>query len=1038
METTRGNRVSGIAISRFPQRIVIRRRVIAAAILTLLAQCSLYAQSPAQEPESPSSTTTEAATLSAVEVVGTQIKGGAASEALLPVVGLPAMQIEALGVTSGDDLFRSIPQMGEVTFRNSFGGNSSNFVRGDVGSINLRNLGVGNTLLLINGRRTAHHPASQADDDLVPVLTYNANTIPVANLRRVDVLLNGASAIYGTDAVAGVVNNVLRDDVDGGTVSVQYGFGEGTKLRDRSINGMWGRNFADMRGNFTLAYNLQDSTGLRSWDQGWTSTDDRRFDFVGTDLEGNPRLDLRSVVTRWGTFIAQLPTPDAITSGGAVLTTNAGLFHVQPGTSPGCGMLIGDNICVQPGALATAGADRDLRYDVNRSLPVHFQPKYDRVNLFATAKYDFDNGVGIFSELGIYRSRAYSYRQPVNSINSLLATVAASGYWNPFGARLLPDGSENPNRLPGLNIPDEGVDITIRDYRFEDPVRIWVDNVQLRGLFGLRGYHFGWDWESALLFSQARVRDMQNSISSTQLEASMARSTPDAYNPFGGVNSQQTIDAISFTSTRRSQNTLMLWDFKTSRPDLFKMPAGDFGIAAGVEARHERQLDDRDPHLDGTIVWNQASGGVQQSDQYGISPTLDIRGSRSVGGVYAEAYLPLVSPEWGIPLVRNLDMQIAGRAEHYSDFGRVAKPKVALGWEITDQVSMRFSWSKGFRAPNLEQINIDVLTRANRRTDHIQCEALVRSGQVASHSVCDYTQVVSIRREGNPDLQPETSNNISAGIVFEPTFLPDAMGRLSLSLDYYKYEQEGIVGLFGEVNSLILDYIMRVQGIAGGNPNIVREAPTADDVARFAGTGLEPAGAVLFARDRYDNRLPQTVRGLDFGINWTSPETRIGRLTLSANGNRLLEYFREVPAEIQALFDAGADGTIDSSVTLSIAGYGDRIMRYGKVRWKWTGNLFWDYGNFQLGTTGKYVGDFYDTGLAYDGRFWQPGSSMYWNAFGKYNFDREGFWSGTSIKLGVNNLDNRRPPRAADASGYLATIYTPMPRYWYVNLTKEF
>jgi len=78
------------------------------------------------------------------------------------------------------------------------------------------------------GRRTAHHPASQTDDELVPVLTYNANTIPVANLNRVDVLLNGASAIYGADAVAGVVNNVLRDDIDGGRVSLQYGMGEGT------------------------------------------------------------------------------------------------------------------------------------------------------------------------------------------------------------------------------------------------------------------------------------------------------------------------------------------------------------------------------------------------------------------------------------------------------------------------------------------------------------------------------------------------------------------------------------------------------------------------------------------------------------------------------------------------------------------------------------------------------------------------------------------------------------------------------------------
>jgi len=205
--------------------------------------------------------------------------------------------------------------------------------------------------------------------------------------------------------------------------------------------------------------------------------------------------------------------------------------------------------------------------------------------------------------------------------------------------------------------------------------------VQTRALVGLRGYHFGYDWESAVLVSQAQVRDIQNAISSTLLEASMALPTPDAYNPFGGVNSRATLDSITFNATRRTQNTLMLWDFKVSRPDVFHMPAGDFGIAAGVEARHERQHDDRDPHVDGTITWSRLAGGTVQSDFYGTSPTFDTRGSRSVGGIYAEVYLPLVSPDWGIPLIRNLDMQIAGRAEHYSDFGNVTKPKVALGWE---------------------------------------------------------------------------------------------------------------------------------------------------------------------------------------------------------------------------------------------------------------------------------------------------------------------------------------------------------------------
>ena len=107
------------------------------------------------------------------------------------MVTLQPEQIEATGAVSGDDLYRSIPQMGDVSFVGTNGGNSSNYARGDIASVNLRGLGVGNTLLLVNGRRTVVHPTSQADGNLVPVLTYNANAIPVGGLQRVEVLLDG-------------------------------------------------------------------------------------------------------------------------------------------------------------------------------------------------------------------------------------------------------------------------------------------------------------------------------------------------------------------------------------------------------------------------------------------------------------------------------------------------------------------------------------------------------------------------------------------------------------------------------------------------------------------------------------------------------------------------------------------------------------------------------------------------------------------------------------------------------------------------------
>ncbi|WP_457322030.1 TonB-dependent receptor plug domain-containing protein, partial [Stenotrophomonas sp. P5_B8] len=289
-------------------------------------------------------------TLDSVTVVGTQIKG-AKTAALLPVATLQAEQIEATGAVSGDELYRSIPQMGDVSFSGTNGGNSSNYARGDIASVNLRGLGVGNTLLLINGRRTVVHPTSQADGNLVPVLTYNANTVPVANLRRVEVLLDGAAAIYGTDAVAGVVNNVLRDDVHGGTISVQRGIGEGTNLRDLGINGLVGRNSDDLRSNVTLAFNYYTTTGLNSLDQDWTRSADRAADFVGTPFEGLSGTDNRNSNSPWGNFTAIGPR---VRQGTTFLTTAAGAFHVQPGTNEGCNASLGQGLCVQSGSKATA------------------------------------------------------------------------------------------------------------------------------------------------------------------------------------------------------------------------------------------------------------------------------------------------------------------------------------------------------------------------------------------------------------------------------------------------------------------------------------------------------------------------------------------------------------------------------------------------------------------------------------------------------------------------------------------------------------
>ncbi|MGN6619689.1 MAG: TonB-dependent receptor plug domain-containing protein, partial [Sphingomonas sp.] len=212
------------------------------------------APAPTQQSDTPVPQTGDAATQAPppdIVVVGSQIRGSKVTEAL-PVSVLDANQIAATGAVSGDELIRSIPQMGDVDFNSANNPQTSNAARGDVNSIDLRNLGAGNTLVLINGRRMVQHPVSQAGIANVPVLTYNSNALPIAGLERLEVLRDGAAAIYGADAVAGVVNVVLKDDYDGLSLNAKYGGAEGTHLREYTTNFLAGRNFGQGRGNITV------------------------------------------------------------------------------------------------------------------------------------------------------------------------------------------------------------------------------------------------------------------------------------------------------------------------------------------------------------------------------------------------------------------------------------------------------------------------------------------------------------------------------------------------------------------------------------------------------------------------------------------------------------------------------------------------------------------------------------------------------------------------------------------------------------------
>lgn len=997
---------------------------------------------------------------SEIVIVGSQIRGARVTGAL-PVNVVGAEQIQGVAAVSGADLFRSIPQLGGVTFNEQvLGGGNANAARGDVSTISLRGLGQGNTLILINGRRTVLHPTSQAItgvvDSGIPTFGYNANAIPIGAIERVEVLRDGAAALYGSDAVAGVVNNVLQSNFKGFKMDGQFGFAEGTHVKEYQANGLYGTDFNENRGNISVFVGYAQKSALLVSDNPYTANPDRRPYVAGTSYAGLNAFNGTSTSGPWGTFRAS--GSGIITANGVALTNASRQFHSQPSTNPGCVAATGiSGVCFDDGVGTTEMTspaanppDANLRFNSPGTFSdLTQQPSVKRINAFAFLNYELSDSVSFFGEAGFYRGKTKATIGSAGSLANIPITVAANAYWNPLG----PVGS--PNRLPGLvGVPASGLPVTISALSYVDlgSRSVEVTNYQYRFLGGLKGDLGNWHWETAALYTWATAADTQVNFSSTKLQAAINRTTPDAYNPFNGgcpatpsvgdctPNNQATIDSFRIEATRRNKTTLALADFKISTPSLLNLWSGNtVGVAAGVEIRRETYTDDRSSYQAGVLgvdnTYTDAVTGIfYGSDLGGASTRPDIYGRRTVKSAYAEMGVGIVDPDMHVPLIRSLDFQAAGRYESYSDVGSVAKPKVAGSWELFRGVKARGSWSQGFRAPNLEVINISVLDGVNTGVDYVLCEADLRARRITNFSQCSRSISVLRRSGGNKNLKPEESTSWSFGGVLEPP-LPEGWGHVTITVDRWRIRQENVIGLLDYQNGMNLDYLLRTQG--SSNPNVVREAPTADDIAAVAGTGLAPVGRLLYVVADFQNLLPITVQGIDFQFDYRIRNTPIGNFSLNINASKLISYVIGVPPGVQQVLDAKASGQINQGIPLQ--GGGDVVGRDGQPRWRISATLNWSLGPVAIGAFTQFIDDVYESAVLNASNVPFPVKSQTTvNLYAQYTFGEESskYLKGTTIQVGARNIFDKDPPFAS--SGYLSQLYSPTARYWYTSIKRTF
>ncbi len=992
----------------------------------------------AQDTAAPAAQSAEEAE-AAIVVTGTRIQGAQIND-VLPVTVLDEQQIENTGASSGDELFRAIPQAGTVAF-NEQNATTQNNVRGDVGSVNLRDLGTGNTLLLINGRRMNLHPGFQTEL-LVPVVSPDSNEIAPGSIRRIEVLRDGASAIYGADAVAGVINTVLKGNMKGGFVEADWRASDGTSLYSYSFSGGYGFDFGGGRGNLTLYGGHFHENGLAASKRDYSRDDNKLSLLAGTDFATDASFNNRNTFGPFGQFDIQ-----AANSATPILDDD---FFLQPSTFTGCRLSFGNGLCARNGETPTT----DVRY--NTAFGNSLISRKTRYNAMALLNYELTDSLEAYFEGSYYRSENYRTNDASATLSAVPVGISRNAYWNPFGPTTVA-GAPNPRRLPGTTISASGADLIMERYRFVDAGNrgVFVDKDSYRFVGGLRGKLGTWDFDTGFVYSESKVTDLEtNRVSLTALQQSINRTTPDAYNPFNGgcvtgdpgqddctPNPAAVIDAFRIDVSRKGTTTLALADFKISRDDLFTLPGGNIGVAAGIEWRRETFVDDRDARLDGTITWTDSviAGVTNGSDVAGTSPSPDTNGTRDVYSAHAELFVPLVSPDMDIPLVERFDVQLAGRIERFKDVKATAKvPRIAASWTTFPGVSFRGAWSQGFRAPNLVQVNDAGTTRSNTRDDLVICQAQVEKLLLTNLGACAGRGTISFRT-GTETLKPEKSTSINLGIVLEPTFIPG----LTVTADYWRVKQTGLVGTFGDGNALALDLLRRLNGST--NPNVIRAAPTAADIALFTGTSLAPAGTVIQVLDPYLNLNSRVSKGWDFGLNYRVPNFGLGDFRLRVNAARLKSLVQSANPEGQEIVDAIASGRLPLDATPE--GLGQLLEIEGRPKWRLSGSINWESGPVEIGLFGQYTGKVWDTSVVRDillvsddpnANFFRVKDQFLTNLSISYTINNNTALDGTRLRFAVNNLFNKEPPLADETYGFYSELYTARGRVFHVELRKKF
>lgn len=978
-----------------------RTRLIAAA-LALWAGLSLttgnvrgQAAPAAPDPAQPKKLDAFVVTGSYIPSTETAIEAGHS-----PVVRIDRKAIEESGATNTAELLQKITvaNAGSVPISN----NATGFTPG-ASSISLRGLGPEATLILINGRRVAPYPVGVGGTTAF----VDLNSIPLSAIDSIEVLKDGASALYGADAVAGVINVKLRRGMSGSEMQVSYGNTTDKDSAEIVANLVTGANTDKL--SLIVGFNFYRKGAIMNSDRDYSavapflSSNSSPFNLllsrfaisaalgqpVGAPIRGVSNFAL-SIFGQSGADAAntgQRPASQYTYSGGRTATFNPNEYAMSyPDVRRVGAMAFGERKVFGTDNVKAYGDFSyqmvDVEYQMAPSATGDFSTP-GQVDLIIPARTASPIlTVSVPALGGAFAVPAGTAATPglfvgpgTRVVNGTVQRLAAPGAFNPF----------NPFNQ---DIADDS-----RGRLFEFGNRI-IRNATDAILFatGLRGENVAGKWNFDGSFSYSSIRDHTSSrldSASRFNEAVNANSpifnprspsyigTTTPYNPFGYFRNPAAVhpaivNHVRVTVRDENESTLGQLHAVVSTRDLFKLPAGGVGLAFGGDFRREQ-------------LKQTPTGFGLAGDVIGFAPSAVTRAQRKIGGLFVETRFPIFS---------SLEVGASARHEKFYTSGRdVTVPKVSLRWQpVARQLTLRSSYSEGFREPSLYELYsspISVLSAISDPRDFF----------------VEPEQPITLR--GNRRLEAEKSDYFNGGFVWSPT--RSGLKGLTLGADFWAVTRDGTVRANPQ------NTVFRAFGLSG--------APLPGESVLFSSSGSISVVNALFY-----NVGRTVVEGWDFSGGYQLPTDSLGRWELSTVWTLMTRFDQAVVQGVPLRSVLGADST--------------GVAADGYLKLKGRVNLNWAYKGFGVYAGGTYTDGFDDTDRS--GNAYHVGDRFIIDTQVSYAFraTAKPAMRDTRINVGVRNLADWDPPQAygggGNTTGYPGGLYTAEGRFWYVSVKRKF